>query len=160
MNPNRQSTRPFRKHLDHTTHFDARFGATFFVTICCQRRGLNQLCRGTTASVVFESARRYHASGRWYLRLLVLMPDHLHMLVAIEGDASLSGIVRDFKRATARFARVDWQRNFFDHRIRQEESLSEKEDYIRANPVRAGFIQPGQNWPYTLTVQELSRCKE
>src|SRR2546430_16086176 len=30
------STRPVRKKLDHSTHYPARFGATFFITICCE----------------------------------------------------------------------------------------------------------------------------
>lgn len=148
-------TKPVRKHLDHTTHFAGRFGAIYFVTICCERRGVNQLCFETTAAMIFETARRYHGASRWYLRLLLLMPDHLHLLVAIEGDASLSGIVRDFKRATARFANVRWQRNFFDHRIRRDESLRRKEDYIRENPIRAGLTTPGDMWPYMLGLEDL-----
>jgi putative transposase len=106
--------------------------------------------------MIFETARRYHGARRWYLVLLLLMPDHLHMLVGIEGDASLSSTIRDFKRATARFASVRWQRNFFDHRIRQDESLRQKEDYIRENPIRAGLMMPGNKWPYVLALEDLS----
>jgi len=153
---NPQPTKPVRKQLDHTTHFAGRFGAIYFVTICCERRGANQLCGETTASAIFESARRYHTTPRWYLSLLLLMPDHLHMLVGIEGEDSLSKIIADFKRATARFAFVKWQRNFFDHRIRRDESLREKEDYIRENPIRAGVIKAGDHWPYALALEDLS----
>src|SRR5438105_3229339 len=111
-----QPIKPVRKNLDHTTHFAGRFGATYFLTICCERRGVNQLCLEPIAAAIFETARRYHATYRWYLRLLLLMPDHLHMLVGIEGEDSLSKIISHFKRATARFAHINWQRNFFDHR--------------------------------------------
>ena len=83
------------------------------------------------------------------------MPDHLHLLVGIEGEDSLSKIVRDFKRATARFAHIDGQRNFFDHRIRQDESLREKENYIRENPIRAGLIAPEEKWRYMLTLEDI-----
>ena len=150
-----QQPKPVRKQLGHTTHFAGRFGATYFVTICCDRRGINQLCVETSASAIFETARRYHAIHRWHLRLLLLMPNHLHMLIGIEGGDSLSTIIRDFKRATARFAHIDWQRNFFDHRIRQDESLQEKEDYIRENPVRAGLIAPGEKWRFVLALEDL-----
>ena len=150
-----QSTKPVRKRLDHTTHFAGRFGANYFVTICCDRRRSNQLCLKTTAAAIFETARRYHAARRWYLRLLLLMPDHLHLLVGIEGEDSHSEIIRNFKRATARFAHIDWQRNFFDHRIRQDESLRQKEDYIRENPIRAGLIAPGEKWRYMLALEDL-----
>jgi putative transposase len=83
------------------------------------------------------------------------MPDHLHMLVGIEGEDSLSKIIRDFKRATAKFAGVNWQRNFFDHRIRQDESLQQKEDYIRENPIRAELITRGELWPFLLASEDL-----
>jgi putative transposase len=159
MSDNPPSTKIVRKHLDHTTHFAGRFGAIYFVTICCERRGVNQLCRKTTAAMIFETARRYHADCRWHLRLLLLMPDHLHMLVGIEGEDSLSKIIRDFKRATARFARADWQRNFFDHRLRHEESLRQKEDYVRENPIRAGLIKGGEPWPFMLAAEDLTQAE-
>ena len=145
---------PVRKHLDHSPHFHGRFGATYFVTTCCQRRGVNQLCTDRVANVLFESARRYHSSQRWYLKLLLLMPDHLHMLFGVTGNAQLSSLIRDFKRITARIAKIDWQRNFFDHRLRHE-SLAEKFEYICQNPVRAGLITRGEEWPYAIDANDL-----
>ena len=82
------------------------------------------------------------------------MPDHLHLIVGIEGDAALSNIIRDFKRATARFGHLQWQRNFFDHRVRHDESLQEKEDYVRENPIRAGLITRGEAWPFVLATED------
>jgi putative transposase len=146
---------PVRRHLDHSPHFHGRFGATYFVTTCCQRRGVNQLCTNRVANVLFESARRYHSSQRWYLKLLLPMPDHLHMLIGVPGDAQLSRLIRDFKRITARMAKIDWQRNFFDHRLRHDESLAEKFEYICQNPVRAGLITQGEEWPYAIDASDL-----
>ena len=156
MDPQPKSTKPVRKSLDHTTHFAGRFGAIYFVTICCFPRGRNQLCRAGEAEVVFETARRYHADDRWHLRLLLLMPDHLHAVVGIAGADSLAKIIRDFKRVTARIARIRWQRNFFDHRLRHDESLREKEDYVRVNPVRASSIEADETWPFVLDAEDLS----
>jgi len=76
------------------------------------------------------------------------MPDHLHMLVGIPGDASLSNLVRDFKRITARIVGIRWQRNFFDHRLRHDESETEKYEYICQNPVRVGLALAADEWPY------------
>ena len=53
------------------------------------------------------------------------------MLFGVAGDTKLSNLIRDFKRITARTARIDWQRNFFDHRLRHDESEDEKAEYIR-----------------------------
>ena len=142
--------RLIRKQLNHTTHFAARFGAIYFVTICCDKRGSNQLCREDMSKVLFDTARIYHEGGRWNLNVLLLMPDHLHALIGIDGRDSLSQLIRDYKRITAKLAGVQWQRNFFDHRIRQNESLREKFAYIRQNPVREGLTNCEDNWPYIL----------
>jgi REP-associated tyrosine transposase len=149
------STRPVRKPLNHSAHFHGRFGATYFITICCQHRGVNQLCSDRIANVLFETARRYHASQRCYVKLLLLMPDHLHMLIGVPGNARLSNLVRDFKRITTRIAKIDWERNFFDHRLRHDESLDEKVAYVRGNPARAGLITEGEEWPYIIDANNL-----
>jgi putative transposase len=109
---------------------------------------MNQLCKKEIADVLFETARRYHESERWYLELLLLMPDHLHLLIAISGEDVLSNLIGDFKRITSRIAKLKWQRTFFDHRLRHDESESEKYDYIRENPVRAGLVREADEWPY------------
>ena len=147
--------RPVRKPLDHSIHFHGRFGATYFITICCEKRGLNQLCKEKTAIVLFDTARRYHASERWYAKLLLLMPDHLHMLIGIPGDAELSNLIRDFKRITAKLGKIKWQRNFFDHRLRHDESEIEKAAYIRQNPARGGLIAPNEKWSWVIDCHSL-----
>jgi REP element-mobilizing transposase RayT len=154
MNKDAVSTRPVRKELDHSIHFHGRFGATYFITICCQKRGVNQLCNPEAAQLLFETARQYHASQQWYLKLLLLMPDHLHMLIGVPGDASLSKLIRDFKRIAARKGKIEWQRNFCDHRLRHDESESEKFEYIRQNPVRAGLVREDNEWPHVLVGEE------
>jgi REP element-mobilizing transposase RayT len=105
--------RALRTRLDHTTHFTGRFGAVYFITICCDRRGTNQLCDGKAARVLSDTARIYHERGRWNPTLLLLMPYHLHALIGIDGRDSLSHLIRDYNRITARLACVEWQRNFF-----------------------------------------------
>ena len=101
-----------------------------------------------TSKVLFDSARIYHDHRRWNLNLLLLMPDHFHALIGIDGRDSLSQVIRDYKRITAKLSGVEWQRNFFDHRLRHDESLTEKFAYICQNPVRAGLVQNEADWPY------------
>ena len=78
------------------------------------------------------------------------MPDHLHLLIGIDDKTPLSNIVRDFKRIMARTTGIKWQRNYFDHRVRKDESLVEKADYILNNPVRAGFVTRAEEWPFVI----------
>jgi putative transposase len=160
VDTNARTKRPVRKRLDHSRSFHSRFGATFFITICCRWRGVNQLCKEDFAGALFDTAQRYHAAQRWYLKLLLLMPDHLHMLIGVPGDAELSKLIRDFKRITTRFAEIDWQRNFFDHRLRHDESETEKFACIRQNPVRAGLIGADEKWRYAIDANDLAMRSE
>jgi REP element-mobilizing transposase RayT len=155
VNTEATTTRPVRKRLDHSGSFHSRFGATFFITICGRWHGVNQLCKNDVAGIIFETARRYHHAERWFLKIFLLMPDHLHMLIGIPGDAELSNLIRDFKRVTARIANIDWQRGFFDHRLRNDESEDEKAAYIRNNPVRAGLIRAESKWRYVIDADDL-----
>ena len=76
------------------------------------------------------------------------MPDHLHALIAFPSVGTMSAITRLWKGFLARQYKIRWQRDFFDHRIRNEESWQQKAHYIRQNPVRARLVQEAANWPY------------
>ena len=41
-----------------------------------------------------------------------------------------------------------WQPGFFDRALRNDESYSQKWEYVRANPVRAGLVARADEWPY------------
>lgn len=71
---------PIRKRLDHEVPGWAQ-APEFFITICCQKRNENQLCRPEVAEAVFDSAKKLSHLQLWDCELLLLMPDHLHLLV-------------------------------------------------------------------------------
>ena len=76
----------------------------------------------------------------------VIMPDHVHMFVAGGRDFDLASWVRLLKSALGKPGL--WQRGFFDHLLRREESYAEKWEYVRQNPVRAGLVKRVEDWPY------------
>ena len=41
-----------------------------------------------------------------------------------------------------------WQPGFSDHILRNDESYSQEWEYVRENPVRAGLVTRGDDWPY------------
>jgi putative transposase len=45
-------------------------------------------------------------------------------------------------------AKPHWQEGFFDHLLRGSESYSQKWEYVRMNPVRAGLSKTAEEWPY------------
>lgn len=84
------------------------------------------------------------------MRQMLLMPDHVHALIAPAPDKILSRLIGDWKRYTAVKTGVHWQKNFFEHRLRNDEGWMEKAAYIRANPVRAGFCRSGEPWHFQI----------
>ncbi len=47
-----------------------------------------------------------------------------------------------------------WQKASYDHMIRNEHELSAIGDYILNNPVKAGMISSGEDWPFTFVKYE------
>jgi hypothetical protein len=41
-----------------------------------------------------------------------------------------------------------WQPGSFDHVLRNDESYSQKWEYVRENPVRAGLVRKADEWPF------------
>ncbi len=124
----------------------------FFITVCCEPRGKDQLCHPKIAHAIFDSIEFRNQNHVWYARLVCLMPDHLHALISFPYERPMKQIMADWKRFLAKKLKLEWQRDFFDHRLRKEESYREKADYILANPVRAGLVTRPEEWSYFWTV--------
>ena len=126
----------------------------WFITICCEPRGHNQLATPNVGPGLLESVGFRSELGHWHPYLFVLMPDHCHGLMAFNLDSSMKQTITDWKRWTARNLGVGWQPDFFDHRLRKEEGFEEKARYIRQNPVRAGLVSEADEWPYVWNAPE------
>ena len=129
-----------RKHLPHDVPGWVADGALYFITIHAAKSGNDQFTQAETGTILLEAVQHYHDSHRWFARLFLLMPDHVHALLAFPREESMRRVVADWKRYTVRRGGVRWQRDFFDHRLRSDESWELKAGYIRTNPVRKGLI--------------------
>ena len=88
----------------------------------------------------------------------VVMPDHVHLLLSPLRDGAgwpfpLVDILQCLKSATAH--RINkllhhsgpvWEEESFDHVLRSAESLKEKCEYIRQNPVKAGLVRRPEDY--------------
>ncbi len=140
-----------RKHLHHQPPLWISTDSTFFITINCAARSENILTVPSTAKCVLTSAQHYQDIGKWYIGLMLLMPDHLHALLCFPQAEILEEVISNWMKYIARTLAVVWQRDFFEHRIRDEVSLREKAEYIRQNPVRKGLIADPDKWPYAIS---------
>jgi hypothetical protein len=123
----------------------------YYMPISCDKRGINQLATPQTGNALLESVRFRQAKRLWFAYLFLVMPDHVHGLFSFPASTrTLQGAVSDWKRWTARKLGVQWQKDFFEHRLRDDESARAKSDYILANPVRAELVPRPEDWPYVL----------
>jgi putative transposase len=141
---------PTRKQLPHdvplwidSTRED------YFITVCCRERGGNQLATARMGTALIDTIKYRNEQSVWYAHLAVIMPDHVHLVLGFpDMQRPVQTIVSKWKEWTAKTLEICWQRDFFEHRLRKEESFREKADYLLANPVRAGLVEKSEDWPY------------
>ena len=93
-------------------------------------------------AAIVESALRHFVGQRYTLGEYVIMPNHVHVLVAPLGEWTLAQILHAWKSYTAHEINVIlkrdgkvWQDEYFDHLVRNEQALEQYTEYIRQNPV-------------------------
>ena len=84
----------------------------------------------------------------------VIMPDHVHWLLALE-HGSLAEVMGRFKSRSARAVNAArdgagpvWQRGYHDHAVRHETDVRALARYVLANPVRAGLCERVWDYPF------------
>jgi REP element-mobilizing transposase RayT len=121
----------------------------YFITITCRHRGRTQLTTPELAGPLLDTVKLRNERSIWFAHIFLLMPDHVHALLSFPPSRNtVQQTVTLWKRWTARQMGIEWQRDFFEHRLRSDESWREKADYILANPVRKGLIAEASTWPY------------
>ena len=89
--------------------------------------------------------------GQTLLFSFCIMPDHVHLLLK---DKDIVDFVRLFKGRLAPLARrlehgpALWQSSFYDHALREEESLEKVACYIWRNPVRSRIVSCASAYPW------------
>jgi REP element-mobilizing transposase RayT len=82
-----------------------------------------------------------------------LMPDHVHLLIAVPANGSLSAVVGSWKSRCYQVRRKSgdhrrfWQRSFFDHGLRDNQDIVDVAMYVVGNPVRAGIAKDFREYP-------------
>ncbi len=152
LTPLRESRRTIRLR-----DWDYAAAGAYYITICTAQRG-DVLARiaGDSAGLtplgeLVETELLHTREIRPAMRLgaFVVMPNHLHAVLWLaETDdgrpvAPLGAIVGGFKSTVTRRARDEhgwcgpfWQRNYYEHIVRDELDLARIEQYIRDNPAR------------------------
>ena len=141
------NTTAYRRHLPHLR----RPGAMYFVTFCTVgRRVLPPACR----TIALDCCVYEHQRTSW-LECAVVMPDHVHLVLAPFPEWSLEFVVGRIKSVSARRINAArhtkghvWQHESFDHLLRLGESGRKKALYVCENPVRAGLADSPDDYPW------------
>ena len=137
-----------RKHLPHEVPSWVPDGEIYFLTICSANKGSDDFIRNATPSALIRAVRHYHEINRWYAHLFLVMPDHVHGLFCMPAHDGMKVTVAAWKSFTAKNSPIRWQKDFFEHRLRDGENYDAKAQYIRMNPVRAGLCESPDDWPH------------
>jgi putative transposase len=143
-------------------------GGYYFFTVVTYRR--MKLFNTELARQCLREAILKTQSQRLYETVVFcLLPDHLHCIWKLpEGDAdfstrwsSIKGLFsqkylqlggRQGKATNSRKRKGEvciWQRRFWEHQIRDEKDLHRHINYIHYNPVKHGWVQRVEDWPWS-----------
>jgi len=121
-----------------------------------QGAGECHLRRPEIADMIAEALRHFHGD-HYLLDDWVVMPNHVHLILWPLPDFTLSEILKSRKRHTARQANLIlgrtgdtfWQRESYDHWIRNDDEQARIRRYIRMNPVNARLCQAPEDWKWS-----------
>ena len=142
----------FNRKPNRLKNYDYSSKGAYFITICTLDRKciLSRIVGGdaliapqTNLTHCGEIARKYIESMPG-IDKYVIMPNHIHLLIAIDGPMkasaptiSVPNLIRSFKVLVSKeICQSIWQRSYHDHIIRDEEDYLNHLRYIENNPAK------------------------
>ena len=127
-------------------------GIVVHITVCTEKR--KQLfVDPAIAEWVFRSLIHGPVATESDLYAVCVMPDHIHLLLGVKETNIIdllgrwkSFVVQQLSNRTT--CNTIWQRSFYDHVLKGEESIIETAEYIVGNPIRAGIANDILDYPY------------
>ena len=124
----------------------------YFVT-CCTHNRRQLFTTETIVKLALDELAKSRERLRWWVGGVVFMPDHVHLFCSPPDrqDHDQSRFIGAWRAAVSRqlklhgLERPFWQKSFFDHILRSDESYGNKWEYVRENPERAR-LKDFQRW--------------
>ncbi len=83
------------------------------------------------------------------------MPTHVHVVFNLLGQYDLSRVMKGIKGVSSHLLNLsrgikdtNWLDESFDRIIRDKDELNNAIEYIFTNPVKAGLVKDGNDYPY------------
>ncbi|MCI0448394.1 MAG: transposase [Chlorobi bacterium] len=145
-----------RKQI-HLKDFDYKCSCyLYFITICTFNK--NPYFKNHEIAKVLEEEFKFRISkNEVFIYCYCIMPDHFHLLLSFtdQYNKSLQVWISSFKRFTSKTVKERfnlnklWQRNFYEHIVRTDESFSSIAEYILNNQVRKGMVKHWQEYKFS-----------
>ena len=104
------------------------------------------------SKIVGDSLMQFHGD-RYFMTDYVVMPNHVHLLVAFRDEGALRSQCTAWKRYTGRQINKElrqsgefWQVEQFDHLVRSPEQFAHYRRYIADNPRRTRIPEGHYRW--------------
>jgi putative transposase len=128
---------------------------TYFITICAHmQRNLFQC--DEVAELMVATFVKYRDAGEFELHEYVVMPNHVHLLLSLNGQQQWGRVIQLIKGGFSHSLRehgavfpVVWQQRYHDRRVRDAKEFTEFSKYIRQNPVRKGLVEDPGDYPHS-----------
>ena len=102
--------------------------------------------RKEIAEIVRDAILRF-AGERFELGAWCVMPNHVHLVIQPKEGHLLCEILQGMKAFSAKMSNqllgregAFWQRESYDHIVRDQEDFAKQRKYVLANPVKAGLV--------------------
>jgi REP element-mobilizing transposase RayT len=97
---------------------------------------------------MLSALRNWHADNDGAVLAVTVMPDHVHVLFELGVRLDVGRCVSRWKAEGRKAAGYEgaWQRDFWEHRLRNEESGEDYGLYLYLNPYRAGLLSRNEVW--------------
>ncbi|MBL9219225.1 MAG: transposase [Opitutaceae bacterium] len=122
-------------------------GGIYFVTfVTAHRLPWLKTVQATTA--MLGGLRSWHGEGDGEVLAATVMPDHAHVIFALGARLGVGRCVSRWKTVCRKQAGYagEWQRDFWEHRLRDDEASEDYGLYLFLNPYRAGLLPRNAAW--------------
>ena len=119
------------------------------------------------AGLLIDVLRSLVSKDRFKLHDFVIMPEHVHLLIEVGGDMTVEKAMQLIKgrfshRLSHEFGYKGevWQRGFTEEQIFGRASFAQHRRYIAENPVKAGFVDAAEQYPFCFETLARKKAEE
>ena len=110
--------------------------------------------KNVTSPFMGEQTECDHEGCGYEIPVYLFMPDHIHLIIQGKNEKSdVIEVINMFKQRTGFWfyqnsKNIRWQKDYYDHIIRNEKDIGNQVNYILYNPVRKGLVNYWKEYKY------------